>query len=94
MHTPPCPPGEETPYTMLIRQDWDRWYPEYLRSPAWEATREEVLERSDGKCERCQAQATDVHHKNYGTVGNEDPADLQALCRRCHKNQHRRTDDI
>jgi hypothetical protein len=30
----------------------------------------------------------DVHHLTYKRRGNERPADLVALCRRCHKERH------
>ena len=87
-NNPPCPEGEETPYTLLIRQDWERWYSEYLRSPAWSDLRNQILNRAGWLCELCHAPAEEVHHRTYVNVGNEDPADLQALCKPCHRRQH------
>jgi hypothetical protein len=29
-----------------------------------------------------------MHHRHYNTVGCEEPEDLAALCRKCHRNRH------
>ena len=94
MNNPPIPPNEDAPYTMLIRQDWDRWYPRYLESDAWMELRLKVFERANWRCEQCKAPATEVHHLTYIHVGNEAMEDLQALCRQCHKRQHRRINEV
>jgi hypothetical protein len=62
-------------------------YQTYLRSPEWEAKRQEKLDRCQHKCEcegGCHRQATQIHHLHYDTLGNEDLQDLQALCAKCH----------
>ena len=82
-----CPVGEETPFTLLIRQDFQKWYPRYLSSVAWKSKRREVLVRDGYRCQ-CGAVATEVHHKNYDTVGNEALEDLISLCRGCHEKRH------
>ena len=85
---PACPPGEETPYTLLIRQDFDLWYSRYLRSPEWKELRSRILALAKWRCHECGAYATEVHHLTYVNVGNESEEDLQALCRRCHQHVH------
>lgn len=87
-NNPPCPPGEETPYTLLIRQNWEFWYPIYLQDAAWIALRNQILGSAGWRCEFCSNHAEEVHHKTYVNVGNEAPEDLQAVCRRCHKRLH------
>ena len=89
-NSPLCPEGEETPYTLLIKQDWDTWYPRYLSSDAWKDKRRLVLSRDGGICRECRNVAYEVHHLNYSTVGNESLEDLISLCRRCHTKKHRR----
>ena len=86
---PPCPPGEETPYTLLIRQDWETWYPKYLQSSVWQAKRERVLRRDKHTCQTCRQQATEVHHQTYQNVGNESLTELVSLCQRCHRRIHK-----
>ena len=87
---PPCPSGEETPYTLLIRQDWGRWYNHYLNSEHWKVLRQKVLNRDDETCQDCGEYATDIHHLTYENVGNEALADLVSLCRKCHHRKHRK----
>ena len=85
---PPCPPGEDTPYTLLIRQDWETWYPKYLGSAVWQAKRERVLRRDNWTCQECNHVAQEVHHLTYENIGNEAMADLVSLCHRCHRRLH------
>lgn len=60
-------------------------YQEYLASREWGLKKRQVRERSDGYCERCLvAQMQAVHHKTYERLGNEDMADLMAVCEPCH----------
>lgn len=44
-----------------------------------------------GKCLRCQNQATDRHHRD-GNTGNNDPTNIETLCRRCHMETDGRLD--
>lgn len=60
----------------------------------WENVRKRVLDR-DGRCLRCGAQATDVHHrkpKKMGGTKNQETwfslANLVSLCRQCHSHVH------
>lgn len=64
-------------------------YQKYLNSPAWQALRDEVHARAQGRCEGCGAEAKETHHTNYPDNFNNDTAEnLQALCRICHRAAH------
>jgi 5-methylcytosine-specific restriction endonuclease McrA len=52
-------------------------------------TRRAVLARARGRCEDCgRALPLELHHNHYRSVGEEEPDDLSALCRDCHKQRH------
>lgn len=63
------------------------------RGSAWEAIRQQVLERDGFMCRICeQAQATTVDHiipKVKG--GTDDPANLLAACRPCNGKKGAKT---
>lgn len=63
-------------------------YLDYIVSPEWEKKRQQVLERSEGICERCllfQGKSNlQVHHLHYDDLCEENILDLRALCRDCH----------
>jgi 5-methylcytosine-specific restriction endonuclease McrA len=65
---------------------------EYLKSPEWRRTRLSTLCAVGHRCQACGAydRHLDVHHLSYARLGEEQPADLAALCRRCHVRQHER----
>ena len=63
----PTPPGEETPYTLLIRQDWEKWYPRYLYSPDWNIKRKLVMSRENWECEKCGEFASEAHTSRMPT---------------------------
>ena len=50
-----------------------------------------IRERAGNRCEMCQReigfQRLDVHHRDRSKT-NHHPDNLQALCRRCHKQVH------
>ena len=65
-------------------------YADYLKTPEWQETRTEALERSGHKCQVCNngdAQL-DVHHRTYERRGNERSEDLVVLCHKCHGKFH------
>lgn len=67
-------------------QEFFDWYGEYLKTPAWRAKRQLVLQRAKGVCEGCAAQkATQVHHTTYAHVGDEFLWELIAICDTCHE---------
>jgi hypothetical protein len=64
----------------------------YLRSEAWSNLRAEALARGHGKCCICGKEDfhNDIHHVWYGSTGKNIVNQLKVLCRRCHKEIHRR----
>ncbi len=65
-------------------------YSEYMQTDAWQRLRKMALERADHHCQVCNSDLLlQVHHRSYPTeLGNERPADLTVLCRRCHDLFH------
>lgn len=64
-------------------------YDDYLKSPAWEAKRKEILERDGRRCTVCgTAKNLEVHHLTYDHFGDELPEELVTLCRKCHEKLH------
>lgn len=68
-----------------------RWvYEQYLFSQAWQKKRQEQFEKSQ-RCEVCHfGEATEVHHKTYANLGDEQDGDLMSLCDDCHRAEHGR----
>lgn len=70
-------------------------YAKYLNGPDWQAKRKEAIKYAGDKCERCELprwlaeiaydQDLNVHHLTYANKGDEQPEDLEVLCRRCHE---------
>jgi hypothetical protein len=61
---------------------------DYLETPLWKKQiRPHIMERDNGKCQRCGERATEVHHLSYeGRVMlGENDSELVALCRGCHE---------
>ena len=64
-------------------------YYEYLKSPAWQEIRIEML-TAYPKCQRCDSTyILQVHHKTYKNVFKEEPEDLEVLCKNCHETEHK-----
>lgn len=56
-----------------------------LRGAKWMAIRRRVLRRDRGKCRKCGAPATEVHHvKPVAEGGSDAMRNLVALCHACH----------
>jgi len=56
-------------------------------------TQQAVKTRAAGCCENCGVkcgvgQRLELHHLHYENEGCEQPEDLLALCRACHRRQH------
>jgi len=66
-------------------------YPEYLRTPEWQARRLRHLQSAGNRCQVCNAPGPqlDVHHRTYKRRGEELFQDLIVLCRNCHTLFHR-----
>ena len=56
----------------------------------WKAVRLEVLRAAGWRCARCKSFADEVHHRIKLADGGEpfDRDNLQAICRRCHLDEH------
>jgi len=61
-------------------------YREYLESPHWQFVRDAAIWAARERCQLCGSRRDlQVHHRHYGTLGDEGPDDLTVLCRRCHE---------
>lgn len=64
--------------------------PGRLHWRAWERLRRRVLDAVGWRCERCgDAGPMEIHHRDRDRTNN-DPANLEALCRGCHLAEHDR----
>jgi hypothetical protein len=63
-------------------------YGEYLRSPQWQQRRQARLSIDQHTCQDCGMPATDVHHRTYRNIGQEEADDLVSLCSTCHAIRH------
>lgn len=63
----------------------------YLLSKKWASIRIEMHEFYNYTCSRCgiKYKSLQVHHKNYSNIFNEQPNDLELICRTCHKIEHK-----
>jgi hypothetical protein len=67
-------------------------YKEYLKTPHWQAVREEALRRAKDKCQLCGSKdRLEVHHNTYERRGRERPEDVIAICHKCHSKHHEAT---
>lgn len=71
------------------REEWFKWYDEYLNTEKWKMLRKKVIMRSGGLCEGCRERPVEsVHHLTYAHVGQEFCFELVALCQDCHDRVH------
>lgn len=62
---------------------------QYIKTQAWEETRQKVFRRDGFKCVICnEAKNLNVHHITYENLGAEKVSDLVTLCQGCHENIH------
>jgi hypothetical protein len=56
-------------------------------SAKWKRFRREVIEQRGNRCALCRQEGGSLvlHHPHYKTIGNEQPENVQLLCRGCHK---------
>ncbi len=60
-------------------------YQDYIQSLDWTERREKALANAHYRCEKCGAEAKEVHHVNYPKdFANDSVENLQALCKACH----------
>ena len=70
------------------KSKFSKKYIEYLNSNEWIAIRIEMLTMFPF-CQKCGSKKSlQVHHKTYKNVFNEEPKDLEVLCKSCHKAEH------
>ena len=69
----------------------------FYRSDRWHDARRAVIRRANGRCEKCGAVGTEVHHIVHLTNDNvDDPKisinldNLILLCKECHNKIHGR----
>lgn len=77
----------------------------FYHSTAWKKTRQAVIKRANGLCERCKAKGkfvpgAIVHHKKYITPANIHDANvtlnldnLEYICDDCHNKEHKAKHD-
>ena len=64
-------------------------YADYLNSQHFQQFREKVLKSRKYRCELCRGKyRLQVHHKHYGSLGNERLDDVLLLCSNCHHRMH------
>lgn len=70
----------------ILREMGYPTYGDYLRSQTWHDIRDAAFKRSGGKCQKCNRQANNVHHKDYSraTLEGKTLDKLIALCHWCH----------
>lgn len=72
-----------------IDQEFRLIYEDYLLSPQWKSKKEQVFNRSGGKCEVCEInEATTAHHLTYEHLCCEPLDELMAVCDFCHDVLH------
>jgi hypothetical protein len=69
------------------RHLWMHGYHRHIGSAKWERFRRELIEQRGNRCEQCGQEGGSLvlHHLHYKTLGNEQPEDVQLLCRDCHE---------
>lgn len=60
----------------------------YIKSDNWKQKRDDVRDRSQGRCQRCGKKGSSVHHLRYTEPGAEDRAHLAFVCASCHRRIH------
>jgi hypothetical protein len=65
----------------------------YLASREWAVLKEAVKARSSGRCERCGAEGSHVHHQTYERIYAERIEDLIHVCAPCHEFLSGKRDD-
>lgn len=56
---------------------------------AWARLRRACFDQAGWRCERCGSLAMECHHRD-GDRGHNGPANLEALCKACHRAEHDR----
>jgi 5-methylcytosine-specific restriction endonuclease McrA len=65
---------------------------EYLLSEEWAKIRNDLFQTRGKECQRCGSKnQIQVHHLTYDNWKNEEPQDLEILCAKCHKSEHKKS---
>lgn len=64
-------------------------YINYLKSKEWAEIRQDLFLTRGKKCELCESEKhLHIHHLTYERIFNEEPGDLQIVCKLCHEKIH------
>lgn len=67
-------------------------YLDYLKSDEWAQLKIDLFNHRGYKCERCwKTNKLHIHHKTYDNLFNEEPEDLEILCQKCHRLEHKKS---
>jgi hypothetical protein len=68
------------------RNDFPDRYEQRISSAEWKSLKSEIIEQRGNRCKRCREGSTslELHHVHYRSLGNEQPEDVELLCRECH----------
>ena len=68
------------------RSDFADRYQQHISSPEWKRLKDRLLTQRGSKCERCgqDSVSLELHHLHYRSLGDEQPEDVELLCRDCH----------
>ncbi len=85
---------DQFPDWPIVTAERARWlrsmpYPTYLETPEWQLRAKQIKVSANMRCAACGGNSRlQVHHLTYDRRGYERPADLQVLCRECHRLVH------
>jgi 5-methylcytosine-specific restriction endonuclease McrA len=73
-------------YQLIRRNNFPDRYQERISGAQWKSLKGEIIEQRGNRCERCGAENVSLalHHLHYRSLGNEQPEDVELLCRECH----------
>lgn len=75
----------------LPEEEFQKLYTQHLQSEEWGKTKARAYALYGKFCQACGKQrGLCVHHADYGKLGKEPLEDLRILCKRCHKNLHKK----
>jgi hypothetical protein len=68
------------------RNDFPDRYHQHVSSAQWKFLKRTIIEQRGNRCERCLQDSASLalHHVHYRSLGNEQPEDVELLCRECH----------
>jgi 5-methylcytosine-specific restriction endonuclease McrA len=56
----------------------------------WKRKREEAFAFYGATCNRCPDRGSEIHHRTYDNVFDEKIEDLEVLCKKCHREEHKK----